>query len=97
MNKDILIDENAWLCCPKCCYNYLHQTWVQVVFRDKEDHDGTIVAVNSKGIIKKRLKDKEIPGRRDIVFIKFECEGCQKNSILKIQQHKGNTIIEWEK
>ena len=89
------IDENNYLLCPGCNFENLHQEWVRAIFRDQEDCDGKIVAVNYKGIVKKRLKNVEIPGRRDVVFIEFWCEDCHKHSILSILQHKGNTIVEW--
>jgi hypothetical protein len=92
LNDDIL-------CCPKCSEPFLHQEKVDVCFRDGEDMDGTLVSTSTKKTEISRLTDKEIEGRRDVVYIEFFCEICQNENMpytLKILQHKGNTFIEWD-
>lgn len=97
MYKNISLDENNYLRCPVCDFDYLHQKWAKVIFRDNEDKDGILVSAERKKIATERVLDKDIPGRRDVIYIDFWCEGCHKHSILEIMQHKGNTIIKWEK
>lgn len=95
MINSILINEYDALVCPNCIGDNLHHSEVRSIFRDTEDGNGTFVAIDRKRIIKERWRSDKIPGRRDIVVIKFWCETCDKTSYLKIQQHKGKTYFEW--
>lgn len=108
MSESIKIpEEPVVLRCPSCgngdIPGYMHHTRVRVQFRDQEDHDGTEVTVsrgsdrdihNSEPIKTEivRRENWELPGHRDIIFIRFTCEnGCL--STLQIQQHKGRTLM----
>lgn len=88
-----ILDNNNVLLCPNCeCYN-LHQFQVLSAFRDSEDKDGTIVKINRKVIIKERVLSKNIPFRRDMAVVYFDCENCDTISSLNIVQHKGCTYL----
>lgn len=88
------------LLCPSCGYANLHQSRVEVVFRDKDraGYVHTIRPLESSSI---RKRDKEISEdfktRRGAVRIMFECEFCRgKRFFLNISQHTGQTIIQWD-
>lgn len=85
--------------CPKCKGQYLHQRAVVSTFRDKEDGDGTEVRHTANVTASRRVRDNDIPGRRDVCLLFFECEGCSFESgemfMLRIMQHKGQTFVEW--
>jgi hypothetical protein len=94
-------DENYFdskLMCPrnKGCMadNNLHQEALICIWRDQEDGDGTLIASSSSQVIVERVKDKEIAGRRDVMYVVFTCE-CEKIRILEILQHKGHTYVTW--
>lgn len=84
------------LCCPKCNGEFLHQLKVTSIFRDAEDKGGTQASHSIHNAIIDRLESEKIAGRRDIMYINFSCEGCSHLSTLFIQQHKGETIIDWK-
>lgn len=88
-----ILDNNNVILCPNCgCYN-LHQFQVLTAFRDSEDKDGTVVKINRTVIVKERVPSENIPLRRDIALIYFNCENCDTISALNIIQHKGCTYL----
>ena len=92
----VILAYDCLLMCPKCSGQNLHQVWVKSIFRDEEDKDGTAVISTTKVTVQKRIKCEQIPGRRDVIDIKFFCDGCGGEFILRILQHKGNTMISWK-
>jgi hypothetical protein len=34
-------------------------------------------------------------GRREALFIEFTCEGCDTTPVLRVMQHKGQTLADW--
>jgi hypothetical protein len=103
MYKNIEIEDNYILMCPKCKSCYLHQTFVDVGFR-KEDENGLVTEVTENKTITsyKESNNNAFSKRRDRVTIYFYCEECteydnNKENLTKltIDQHKGNTFIRW--
>jgi len=103
MNNIVEMDDDT-LKCPECNEIYLHQTSVEVIFRDNEDGDGTRTRVNEKNTNIDRVLSETIPGRRDAIQINFLCENCDSDKKelsekevkkLQIIQHKGLTVFEW--
>jgi hypothetical protein len=83
------------LICPGCGGSYLHHGEVQVFTRDDEDSEtGLFVAVEGLSF----TADRDISGtpsmRRDGVLIFFTCENCDATPVMKIRQHKGQTLVE---
>lgn len=93
------------LACPSCGSECMHVDLVDVFARDHEDAGGMKVSVglNSSYVDNddapfhraKRVKAREIPGRRDSITITLRCEECWKGSQLRLQQHKGSTYAHW--
>lgn len=85
----------CWLQCPCCSDINLHQLAVEVGFRKKEDEpESDIHTISMKGL---KTERGSIAGRRDAMHIKFQCEAVGTISILTIAQHKGLTVMYWEK
>lgn len=85
----------AELLCPKCNSNYLHHYRVEVFDRE-EDHDNGLHTI-IEGI--RLTTDINLTGnpskRRHGLLIYFGCENCQTNSVLSIEQHKGNSYFDF--
>ena len=89
--------------CPRCLEHFLSHNRVEVVVRDAEDQDGSLITVNGnartdQGDVLMRMDkvaSEECIGRRDHLVIHFSCEHC---GIVKLQvvQHKGQTLLRWE-
>lgn len=97
-----MIADRATLVCPHCGDEYLHQRTVTVRQRDREDGPATVVVASPSIWFKgERLgkvevtRDANAPERRDTLDIGFECEMCHKESVLRFEQHKGNTMVDW--
>jgi formylmethanofuran dehydrogenase subunit E len=76
----------------------LHHSSVNVISRDSEDGPGISALSDENGIHVKRVDAEQIYGRRDVIEIEFWCESCGENAPkkrLRINQHKGNTLIQW--
>ena len=96
--KAIKVNSENEILCPVCGGNFLHHSSVNVFTRDSEDGPGTSALSTHEGISITRKDDKEIYGRRDAIQIEFWCESCGENASPKrliINQHKGNTLIQW--
>jgi hypothetical protein len=77
--------------CPKCECMYTHQLEVISEFR-KEDRDAIAVTHSLDGIDLNTVKKENVAGRRDNIYIKFNCEyGCLFT--MRIQQNKGYTHL----
>ena len=95
--------DDGMLICPVCGSNYLHQAQVRTIFRFREDGPGlqTIHTTDNR-IETSFLEDKFIFGRRDVIYIYFNCEHCHVTKTgaldyhtLRIEQHKGLTLMQW--
>ena len=82
--------------CPYCGMHQMHQKEARVLWRD-EDGDGTCHTSSYTKEAKETVRSEDVPGRRDFMEIDFECEGCDNDLTLYIQQHKGYTYMGWVK
>jgi hypothetical protein len=86
--------------CPKCGETYLHQSSVHIYTRDTEDAlvgpvtfcDGTRTMVTQDGSM-----DNNPSRRRHGLSVDMDCEVCGPVGRLTIAQHKGQTLIGWQK
>lgn len=78
-----------------CGSEYLHQQKVWTQWRDKEDGPGVEHSSCRRGTSTMRRDADDIHGRRDAMYIKFYCEHCDKDHVLRIHQHKGTTYLKW--
>lgn len=91
------------LACPKCGADEhsgnLHHHTIELWQRRREDDPPACVTVTVGG----RFNSNELPlrdcpsYRRDGIRIWFDCECCAMPHALTIAQHKGDTLVEWEK
>ncbi len=107
MDSRVLLETQcgeSLLLCPRCGEGYLHHGQITIWERTKgEDGDGFQITVDSwREIAMEAVEEKRIPGRRNAVDIEFSCELCgdfeyepSRTITLRIQQHKGNTVMEW--
>lgn len=92
------INSENEILCPDCGSNYTHHLSVNVVTRDSEDGPGTSALSTAEGVSISRVDADQIYGRRDVIEITLWCESCGENvqkKKLVINQHKGNTQIQW--
>lgn len=80
--------------CPHCgdCGD-LHQTNVEVWFREEDATNGIYAKVSSESVVYDNDMNNNPSSRRDGVRIKFMCYLCSNESHLDIVQHKGMTNI----
>lgn len=88
--------EDEGLMCPYCGMHQMHQKEARILWRD-EDMDGVCHTSSRTKESKEIVKSTEIPGRRDFIEIDFDCEGCDEDLTMYIQQHKGYTFMGWVK
>ncbi len=80
--------------CPTCGNNYLHHTKVDVFERDMEDcQTGIHANIIGANILIDRYMIDNPSSRRDGIRVLFKCENCEREPMLLISQHKGNTYI----
>jgi hypothetical protein len=92
--SEIKFYAKASLRCPSCDNFYLRQTKCICEWRIAEDQGGTRIISEKDRPVK--IEDfSEANGRRDNIYIFFECENCDKKPKLLIQQCKGRTDISW--
>ncbi len=93
----VKLDDENTLLCPACNFHYLHHCEIEIFEREEDEEKGLHITVKNRqaNIQCDNLKDNP-SSRRDGLIIKFWCEGCNNKSILKLSQHKGQTILEWE-
>lgn len=95
------------LLCPNCNEDYIHQIKTEIFERGEDWKDGlhisiesydNIIDLNKQGlaIVETSLKNNPSP-RRQGLRIYFLCELCGEISKLNIYQHKGVTLVEWNK
>lgn len=111
MNNKVRIDlDGNILKCPCGKDNgsdYLHHSSVTSYFRHGDDSKRGVAAkcgiqdedgVDSKPYCMVTASMEGNPSsRRDGISIDFWCEHCNRKPVLNIIQHKGCTIIEWDK
>jgi len=94
-----ILDDNI-LICPECKGINLHQDTVSVYNCYEDKDEGTHVDIDWDNIsIDKSMIGNPSP-RRHGLSIHFSCETCEQDHpghILNIYQHKGSTVVEWEK
>lgn len=94
----VKINSENEILCPDCGNNYMHHTSVNVITRDSEDSSGTSALSTAEGVSVSRVAADKIYGRRDVIEIELWCESCGEGAPRKklvINQHKGNTQIQW--
>lgn len=93
-------EDNGRLCEPAegCCGcdADLHQMGAIALWRDNEDGPGLATISSREGVKIKKLEASDIPGRRDVLYVVFECEG-RGIYVMEIAQHKGSTYCCWPK
>jgi hypothetical protein len=85
------------LLCPKCGNDFLHHADV-IVYDRREDADDTRVTTIGATInvaMVPNARSGNPSSRRDGLAIEFECEGCHGQFELTIEQHKGQTYLNW--
>lgn len=101
----IAIEEGV-LMCPKCGEGYLHHEEMIIRSRVAEDQPGTEYRIEHQRFSGRAI-ETGFHGRRGDVEILFWCENCSvgpespevdpsKRFTLRIWQHKGMTMIEWD-
>ena len=88
--------DSDGLMCPLCGGAYLHQLECRATWR-REDADGVCHTSSLRKEAKEQVPSADIPSRRDIIEIDFDCEICAEKSTMYIQQHKGVTYMGWYK
>ena len=86
--------DSCLLACPKCGREEVHPKVVKVWMRGEDEATPGMAIVSGGSMVP--ISNEENPSpRREGVIIAFECEaGCLFG--LRIWQHKGPTLIEWE-
>lgn len=85
------------LSCPHCAGEYLHHEEVIVYNRLQEDSErGIAVRTNGINVSQKDTMEGNPSGRRNGVTISFRCETCSSRLLLRVQQHKGQTFMDWD-
>jgi hypothetical protein len=87
-------DYGAELLCPRCSYNYLHHSEVDVFERNEDATTGLHVHIVSEKV----STDTSLQGnpsiRRNGLSIGLWCESCRAKLILTLAQHKGVTLVD---
>ena len=86
--------------CPKCESTYLHHGTISVYFPTEDSPPLGVLSIFSDGNISSLYKapmDNNPSRRRDGLAIDMECEVCGPVGRLTIAQHKGQTLIGWQK
>lgn len=91
------IEAHQTLQCPNCGGHYLHQVCAEVFDRREDATVGHHVTVSSHGVLTDHSQVNNPSARRDGIRIGFDCETCVAKPVLTIVQHKGNTIVAWER
>ena len=89
-----MIDDE--LLCPICGGNYLHHLKIDNYARGEDDVSCFHTTIDDKLTITRTDNNMDNPSmRRDGLTIEFYCESCDNKSIMRIAQHKGQTLIDW--
>jgi hypothetical protein len=88
--------RGAPLPCPGCGESNLHHEVVATYTGSSEDSPGSqLTEVSNRGTTVTEVSRPAHQGRRNACLIHFRCEGCGRNPVLRIMQHKGSTFLEW--
>lgn len=99
--KDAVVSDGVLLC-PECGGEWLHHGALEAFVRGQEDAptglhakvgDGDVLAEHAASM---RANPSS---RRDGLLIEFSCENCgfAVPYVLAIVQHKGQTLVYWQK
>jgi len=95
------------LLCPKCGFDYLHHEKIEIFERQAEDDkqglhlvvasraDSTVAASSRINVLTNTDISENPSRRRNGMKISFWCEGCDVVSVLVIEQHKGQTFMDF--
>jgi len=86
--------------CPKCGETYTHQGAVHIYDRDTEDAPlgrYTLCKANTTTAVHNAPMIENPSRRRHGMAIDMECEVCGPVGRLTVFQHKGQTLIGWQK
>jgi len=94
--------ETDYFCpvCPTCENTYLHQGAVHIFTRDADSSEtGTLVTSEGFGTTtnSKAPMVNNPSRRRDGLSIDMDCETCGPVGRLTVYQHKGQTLIGWQR
>lgn len=84
------------LMCPFCGESDLHQSEVQVIWRQEDQSVGLRIQSQNDETFTADNDTLYAKGRRDALEIIFWCEHCTTKPKLHIYQHKGKTHIAWD-
>lgn len=88
------------LVCPSCDDAYLHQGMVEVYNRPEDDNLVRCTVIDGSDVLSHTIpnaKSNNPSTRRTGIVIHFECEHCADIDFkLRIAQHKGFTLMDWE-
>ncbi len=84
------------LICPSCKSSYLHHDKVEVFECGEDASYGIHVTVENTKVTLDTSLEGNPSARRHGLKIYFWCEGCAAKPILTLQQHKGNTYVNFK-
>ncbi len=80
--------------CPACGHDYTHHGRVNV-YECGEDSPGVHACVDAGAVTVDTKMDGNPSARRHGLTIAIGCEGCGAESLLGLEQHKGETFLRW--
>jgi hypothetical protein len=98
----IAILNDDLLRCPKCGGSNMHHGDVVVYTREEDDATTLVTRVSAEwGTAETQILPSDTAAnpspRRHGVRIEFECEECGHAHHLSLAQHKGETLVAWER
>lgn len=88
------------LMCPNCNEGYLHQGAIEVYDRAEDAERVRCTVVEGSNIFSQTILNRESNNpstRRTGIVLHFDCEYCTDTDFkLRIAQHKGFTLMDWE-
>jgi predicted RNA-binding Zn-ribbon protein involved in translation (DUF1610 family) len=95
-----LSTDLSQLMCPNCGDGYLHQGIVEVYNRSESAEQVRCTVIDRGDVLSQLIPNDESNNpstRRHGIVIHFECEHCGDTDFqLRIAQHKGFTLMDWE-
>ncbi|CAB4131825.1 hypothetical protein UFOVP125_35 [uncultured Caudovirales phage] len=86
--------------CPKCGETYTHQGAVHIYDRNAEDAPlgrYVVCSASTATVIHNTPMVDNPSRRRDGLSIEMDCEQCGPVGRLTVFQHKGQTLVGWQK